>query len=519
MKKTEMIDQEKGKKSRKLILILALLGIALVLLAIIGLIKFGTVFFFIPFWFWTVDKIIELTGANLWLARGFAALSVIPFFYLIKLIFSWKPEKRKVGWILLSALTASLCFIMFFLSEDIYFSFKTGQAQKWYIVTPEGKYEFSDSPGYNTLWGTQYQKVTPAVIKKYVEQEKAGKAIKTADNKEIVSAMPKENIPERIVEKAIPEKKITTQQTIPEKEIITKEMVPFIGGDWVVTWKSNSGQSGTSKITIKQKSNDSNFSGMGIDSPHKTNKAFRANGTVSGNNLTMFKKYEGSEVIIVYKGSILGDQANGTWTNSLNNSGTWSMSREKKIVSKKPTFKIASKKTISEETTPKKVASKRTTEKIIPGKKKVAEKPTFKIVPKETISGETTPKKEGEKKVLADPQATKINKNEYEGLLENKINRTVTVQIRKILPNQNNLFLPPLVRSLIFKGKGSIIISLPEGNYQLLWECRDSNSNRHNSFYYNNVTVNSHRTVSVIGGNNKVQEFYFVSSSDELLSW
>ena len=49
MEKTEMIDQKKGKKSRKLIFILALLGIALALLAIIGLIKFGTVFFFIPF--------------------------------------------------------------------------------------------------------------------------------------------------------------------------------------------------------------------------------------------------------------------------------------------------------------------------------------------------------------------------------------------------------------------------------------------------------------------------------------
>jgi len=401
MKKTEMIDQEKGKKSRKLILVLALLGIALVLLAIIGLTKFGTVFFFIPFWFWTVDKIIELTGANLWLARGFAALFVLPFFYLLKLIFSRKAEKRRTGWILLSVLTASLCFMMFFLSEDIYFSFKTGQAKKWYIVTPAGEYKFSDSPGYNTLWGTQYQKVTPEVIKKYVEQEKAGKAIKTADNKEIVSAMPKENIPERTVEKAIPEKKITTQQTIP-KEVIS-ERTP------------------------------------------------------------------------------------------------------EKIIPKK--------------TTPKKVASKENSREEDLREKKVAEKPTFKIVPKETISGETTPKKEGEKKVLADPQATKINKNEYEGLLENKINRTVTVQIRKILPNQNNLFLPPLVRSLIFKGKGSIIISLPEGNYQLLWECRDSNSNRHNSFYYNNVTVNSHRTVSVIGGNNKVQEFYFVSSSDELLSW
>jgi len=215
MEKTEMIDQKKGKKSRKLIFILALLGIALALLAIIGLIKFGTVFFFIPFWFWTVDKIIELTGANLWLARGFAALFVLPFFYLLKLIFSWKAERRKLGWILFFLLTASLCFTMFFLSEDIYFSFKTGQAKKWYIVTPAGEYKFSDSPGYNTLWGIQYQQVTPEIMRKYVEQEKAGRITKTTENtesKEIIPPIPRENIPEKKVEQAGPEKVATPQQ-------------------------------------------------------------------------------------------------------------------------------------------------------------------------------------------------------------------------------------------------------------------------------------------------------------------
>ena len=222
MKKTEMISYGNGEKSWKLILALALLGIVLASLAIIGLIKFGTVLFFVPFWFWTVDKIIELTGANLWLARGFAALFVLPFFYLIKLIFSWKAEKRRVGWILFSLLTASLCFMMFFLSEDIYFSFKTGQAQKWYIVTPAGEYKFSASPGYNTFWGIEYQQVTPEVIKKYVEQERAGKATKTTGNKEIVPAIPKENIPEKKVEETIPEKVIVPQQATP-KEVIPEK--------------------------------------------------------------------------------------------------------------------------------------------------------------------------------------------------------------------------------------------------------------------------------------------------------
>ncbi len=413
MKKTEMIDQEKGKKSRKLILVLALLGIALVLLAIIGLTKFGTVFFFIPFWFWTVDKIIELTGANLWLARGFAALFVLPFFYLLKLIFSRKAEKRRTGWILLSVLTASLCFMMFFLSEDIYFSFKTGQAKKWYIVTPAGEYKFSDSPGYNTLWGIQYQKVTPEVIRKYVGQEKGrGVTKKSREKREegIIPVIPKKNIPKRTVENVIPEKVISPQQTIP------KEVTP---------------EKTAEKITPK-------------------------------------------------------------------------------------------------ETTPKKVASKRTAGKIISEEKKVAEKPankgekkiavkkpTFKIVPKETISGKTTPKKEEGEKALADPQATKTNKNEYEGLLKNEINRTVTVLIYKILPNSSTLTEPPLVCSFVFKRKGTIVISLPEGDYQLEWQCHYPNGVPFS--YYDDVVVDPHRAVYVIGENNKVQKFYFVSYSTQLL--
>ena len=385
MEKTEMTVQEKGKKSRKLILILALLGIGLALLAIIGLIKFGTVFFFIPFWFWTVDKIIELTGANLWLARGFAALFVLPFFYLLKLIFSWKAKRRLIGWILFSLLTASLCFTMFFLSEDIYFSFKTGQAKKWYIVTPAGEYKFSDSPGYNTLWGIQYQQVTPEIIKKYVEQERAGKATKTTGDKEIVRAIPKENTPERTVEQTIPE----VEQTIPEKVIVpqqatpkeiipektAKEIISFVGGDWVVTWESNSVRSGISKITIKQEPNNSSFSGTGVDFPGKGNKAFRANGTVLGNNLTMTKKYEDSGVSVVYRGSISGDRANGKWTNSLNHSGTWSMTREKEIIFKK--------------TTPKEVASKKTAEETI-SKEVISTKTTGEITAKKTTGADIT---------------------------------------------------------------------------------------------------------------------------------
>ena len=430
MEKTEMIDPEKEKKSRKLILILALLGIGLALLAIIGLIKFGTVFFFIPFWFWTVDKIIELTGANLWLARGFAALFVLPFFYLLKLIFSWKAKRRLIGWILFSLLTASLCFTMFFLSEDIYFSFKTGQAKKWYIVTPAGEYKFSDSPGYNTLWGIQYQQVTPEIIKKYVEQERAGKATKTTGDKEIVRAIPKENTPERTVEQTIPE----VEQTIPEKVIVpqqatpkeiipektAKEIISFVGGDWVVTWESNSVRSGISKITIKQEPNNSSFSGTGVDFPGKGNKAFRANGTVLGNNLTMTKKYEDSGVSVVYRGSISGDRANGKWTNSLNHSGTWSMTREKEIIFKK--------------TTPKEVASKKTAEETI-SKEVISTKTTGETTPKKTTGADITVWN-GFKEVPALEEAppAKITPKEEAFSLSPDEEKLIVKEIKKLTP-------------------------------------------------------------------------------------
>ena len=194
MKRTEITESQKKKKRKNWKVILISLGLALVLLAIISLIKFGTVFFFIPFWFWAVDKIVGLTGVNIWLVRGFVSLLIIPFFYVIKLMFSWKAKRRRVGRILLSIIVASLCFSMFFLSEDIYFSFRTGQANKWYIITPEGEYKFSDSPGYDTLWGIRYQKVTTEVIRKYIRQEREEKVIGgPTSNREKKKAVPKKS--------------------------------------------------------------------------------------------------------------------------------------------------------------------------------------------------------------------------------------------------------------------------------------------------------------------------------------
>lgn len=147
-----------------------IVGALLSLMVVVSIVKFGTIFFVVPVWWWIAHKLVNATGIDIWLARGIAALIVIPFIYIITLVFSWKKSKRRAGIALLAITTAIICFGMFHISQDIYFSFKTGEAMKYYIITPQGEYKFSSSPGYDPVWGIKYTKVTPEVIEEYIRK-------------------------------------------------------------------------------------------------------------------------------------------------------------------------------------------------------------------------------------------------------------------------------------------------------------------------------------------------------------
>jgi len=161
--------QTQAKKRSYVAIGLLILGMLLCVMTIVGAVKFGTIFFLFPIWRWMAHKMTDATGMDIWLTRGISALLVIPFVYIVSLVFSWNKNKRHAGIAILAATTVLVCFGMFHISKDIYFSFKTGEAKKYYIITPQGEYKFNSSPGYDPLWGKKYEKVTREVIEKYIK--------------------------------------------------------------------------------------------------------------------------------------------------------------------------------------------------------------------------------------------------------------------------------------------------------------------------------------------------------------
>jgi len=147
-----------------------ILTAALVVISIVGITKFGTIFFLFPIWRWMAHKMTDATGMDIWLTRGISALLVIPFVYIIKMVFSWDKSRRHNGIVLAAVATAVVCFGIFHISKDIYFSFETGEAKKYYIITPQEEYVFNSSPGHDTTWGKKYEEVTPKVIEDYMER-------------------------------------------------------------------------------------------------------------------------------------------------------------------------------------------------------------------------------------------------------------------------------------------------------------------------------------------------------------
>jgi hypothetical protein len=148
-----------------------LVGLTICVMVVIALIRFGTVLFLAPVWSWLSNSVVNATGVNIWLAKAFSALLILPLIYIYSMVFSWRKKKRQIGIVLLSVCTALICVSMFFVTKDTYFSFKSGQANKWYIITPQGDYKFSTSPGFDPVWGKPYKLVTPEVIENYMRQK------------------------------------------------------------------------------------------------------------------------------------------------------------------------------------------------------------------------------------------------------------------------------------------------------------------------------------------------------------
>lgn len=151
-----------------------IIGFVFSVLTVISLVVFGRVLFFVPVWIWLSNYLANSAAVDIWLARAIASVILLPFLWFISLLFSFKREKRKQGIILFLVASLMFCLAMFLISKNIYFSPETGEARKWYIEMPNGEYKFSDSPGFDPVWGIEYKKVNQEVVKSHKTQDQEG---------------------------------------------------------------------------------------------------------------------------------------------------------------------------------------------------------------------------------------------------------------------------------------------------------------------------------------------------------
>ena len=108
------------------------------------------------------------------------------------------------------------------------------------------------------------------------------------------------------------------------------------GGDWKADWQSIDNQSGYSDIkiyTVQQLTDSKGIDGIllsGEGTQYFGNKitTFKVSATVIGEEITLYQYFNEIKDTVTYKGTISVDRGNGTWTNTLGSSGTWSMIRK-----------------------------------------------------------------------------------------------------------------------------------------------------------------------------------------------
>ena len=108
------------------------------------------------------------------------------------------------------------------------------------------------------------------------------------------------------------------------------------GGDWKADWQSTDNQLGYSDIKFYavQQSTDSKgvegimLSGEGTQYFGNKITTFKVSATVIGEEITLYQYFNEIKDTVTYKGTLSVDRGNGTWTNTLRSSGTWSMLRK-----------------------------------------------------------------------------------------------------------------------------------------------------------------------------------------------
>lgn len=120
-----------------------LLVIGLCLLALIGLIRFGSLFAFFMVFPWIGEQVVAVTGINSRLANFMAIPATIYMVIAVALILSFKSFKRNLGFCMFVAGLLVWHLAMFAATRDDIFDSK-GVAQKCLAKNTHGVYEYED---------------------------------------------------------------------------------------------------------------------------------------------------------------------------------------------------------------------------------------------------------------------------------------------------------------------------------------------------------------------------------------
>lgn len=110
------------------------------------------------------DHLASLIGSNMYLIRVVVVLAMVPFFYALKLYFSFDGKRRRIGSALMTAFVVFYNLGLYFSTKDQYFTFQEGKVTKWYAITPDGV-KFHDRPGVEPVYGIPLKPVSPEVIR------------------------------------------------------------------------------------------------------------------------------------------------------------------------------------------------------------------------------------------------------------------------------------------------------------------------------------------------------------------
>jgi hypothetical protein len=98
------------------------------------------------------NAIVNTTGISPYLVKAIVILFIAPLVVFFGFGLSLSPKKRKIARIIIATYAIIFYLGLFFLTRDQKFDFETGEATKYYAVTPEG-IRYFDKPGFDPKFG------------------------------------------------------------------------------------------------------------------------------------------------------------------------------------------------------------------------------------------------------------------------------------------------------------------------------------------------------------------------------